>query len=468
MNGPQQVRYDFLASRPLKAVLRWSGFPVALQLGALIAVVLLVINGWGIGLAHSADELKMLRKTNLTTLLVWGLWWPGMIALALTLGRAWCTVCPAELVNRFAHALGRRAGWPRIKLGRWLRAGWMLILVYLVLQILVAGVSIHRLPHYTSLMLIALFGTAIVAGLVFRDSRSFCEGFCPARVLLSVYGRYTPVQLDVRDPEVCRQCQTRDCVSGQNRFRFDRRSCPSLLRPYNRQQSDSCVLCLQCAKVCPHDNVGLGIVEPTAGSRRQRLLMPFEAVFVMIAAGFVAHEVIGEVKPLDGYFHIVPEMLHRLAPSAGFGWFEALWFLLLFPLVLWAVVAGIAYLLGHRGGLGLLLRSAATGAAPVVAIAHLAKAVAKLSSWGGFVPLAVKDPQGLETFRRIADDTIVAPSHLLELPMIGWVMLVVLVVIGWRSRRWFSEAAAESLPAARAGFAVVAVFFCLVLGTWPW
>ena len=472
MSTNQQIRWDLLSPRRVRAVLRWPGFPLGLQLVALVVVVLLVVNGLGIGLSESPSDLKTLRKTNLTTLLVWGLWWPGMMALTLGLGRAWCTVCPAELVDRVGHAVGhavgRRLGWSRLRLRGWLRAGWLIILAYLVLQVMVAGVWIHRVPHYTALMLVVLFGAALLTGLVFREPRSFCKGFCPAGVLLSVYGRYTPVQLDVRDPKVCRQCKTRDCVSQRNRYKLDGRSCPSLLQPYNRQQSDGCVLCFQCAKVCPHENIGLGIVGPTAGSRRHRLLRPFEAVFVMMAAGFVAHEVIGEVKPLDTYFHRVPEALNEFAPAVGFGWFEALWFLLLFPAALWTCAIGLGYVLGYRGRLMRLLRFAATGAAPVVAMAHLAKAVAKVSSWGGFLPLAINDPRGEATFARIRDDLVTSPHLLVDFSLIGWVMLIALMVIGWRSWRWLREAAAEDLPAARAGFAVVGAFFCLVLATWPW
>jgi hypothetical protein len=164
----------------------------------------------------------------------------------------------------------------------------------------------------------------------------------------------------------------------------------------------------------------------------------------------------------------VASQLNRLAPSVSFGWFEGLWFLLLFPFVLWTLTAGVAFLLGHRGGLGLLLRSAATGAAPIVAAAHLAKAVAKVFSWGGYLPLALKEPAGLATFREIADGVMLAPAPLMDLSPIGWLMLLGLAAIGWRSWRWLHEAAAEALPAARAGFAVVLAFFLLALATWPW
>jgi polyferredoxin len=151
------------------------------------------VNGWGVGADTPAAELRTLRKTNLTTLVVWGLWWPGMIAAALVLGRAWCTVCPMELVNRIGDALGKRLPIARLPLGRALRAGWVVVAAYLCLQLLVAGASVHRVPHYTALLLLALLGTALAAGLVFREPRSFCKGSARRARSSPVYGRFTPV-----------------------------------------------------------------------------------------------------------------------------------------------------------------------------------------------------------------------------------------------------------------------------------
>jgi polyferredoxin len=443
-------------------------FPVALQAVGLVGVLGLALNGLGIGADMKANELMTLRKTNLTTLVIWGLWWPAMIAAALAFGRAWCTVCPMEMVNRAADALARKIGWPRARLGKFLRAGWLIVVLYLVLQILVAGISVHRVPHYTSLFLLALVGGALITGLVFRESRSFCRAFCPAGALLSVYGRYTPLQLEIRDPSVCEACRTKDCVRAENRDRFDKRSCPSLLTPFRREPSDGCVLCLQCAKVCPHANLGVGLVMSEAPVRRKSLLRPFEAAFVMVALGFVAHEVIGEVKWLDGFFHAVPKWLSGFQPSVPFGWLEALWFLVLFPLAVWAGIAGLGFLMGHRGGLRALLLAAATGAAPVVAVAHLAKAAAKVAAWGGYLPLAVRDPQGIETFHRIAAHTLTAPGGILGLSMVGWAMLGLTLIMAWKAWTWARHVPAESTIAAKSGLAGAALLFGTVLTIWVW
>ena len=426
-----RVKLDLLAWRPVRAIVASAAFPLSLQVLSLVAVVVLAASGLGLGPGMSAEELLTLRKTNLTTLVVWGLWWPGMIAVALAFGRAWCTVCPMELVNRIGDAVARKVGWPRARLSKLLWAGWMIVVVYLALQLLVAGVSLHRVPHYTAIMLMALLGGALLTGLVFRQPRSFCRAFCPAGALLSVYGRYTPLQLEARAPDVCESCPTKDCIRAENRYKFDKRSCPSLLRPFHRDPSDGCVLCLQCAKVCPYDNMGVGIVSDDAPVRRKALLKPYEAAFVMVALGFVAHEVIGEVKWLDSVFHFVPARLAALVAGIPFGWFEALWFLMLFPLVVWGAIAAVGYLAGHRSGLRSLLLAAATGAAPVVAVAHLAKAAAKVSSWGGFLPLSLRDPQGVETFRQLADHLTSAPAPMLGLPLIGWVMLAQQFLTEW-------------------------------------
>jgi len=465
-SGEKLLRVDFLSWRPVRNLVLRPWFPVVLQIVALAVVSTLAVMGWGCGLDKTPAELKLFRKTHLTTLVVWGLWWPGMIAVALAFGRAWCTVCPMELVNRLGDAIARKVGWPRARMGKVLRAGWATLVLYLALQILVAGFSLHRVPHFTALMLATLFGLALLTGLVFRQPRSFCTGFCPAAALLSVYGRFTSVQLSHKRTSVCADCKTKDCMSAANRYRFDSRSCPSLLRPFNRDPSDGCVLCLQCVKVCPHDNMGFGLVGEGAPVRRKALLRPFEAGFVMVALGFVAHEVIGEVKWLDGYFHWLPEQLHSMVPALSFGWFEALWFLVLFPLVVWAVTAAVGLLLGHRGGLRPLLLAAATGAAPVVAVAHLAKAVAKISSWGAFLPGALVEPAGTETFNLIHTGALAEPGRLVGLSFVAWMMLLLSVLIGWRAWFWARQVPVQSLVAARSGMMTSMFLFSAVLVIW--
>lgn len=467
MPAAPTFRWNLFAAAPLRRMLKSPWLPVAFQAVALVAMTLLALNGWGIGPDIPGKDLMTLRKTNLTTLAVWGLWWPGMILMAVLAGRLWCTVCPMELVSRAGHALGRKTGLAKLPMGRFLRAGWLILAAYVVLQLLVAGLSMHRVPHPTSILLIVLGGTALLSGLLFREERAFCKALCPAAALLSVYGRSTRLQLDKADPTLCEACETKDCVAPANRDRLDARSCPSLLRPFDRASSDGCVLCFQCAKVCPQGNIGFGSTTGEASSRRHRLLKPFEAGFVMIATGFVTHELVGEVKWLDAHFHKVPTLLATPFPAVAFGWFEALWFLLLFPALFWGLVALVARLAGHRERLGTLLLAAATGAAPVVALAHVAKALAKLGSWGGFLPQALRDPQGLATLQSLGAKQIAAPTPLWGLGLVGWLILGGMALLGWRALRGLREHPEPQLrPALQIGMASAFAFFTAVLMIW--
>jgi polyferredoxin len=220
------------------------------------------------------------------------------------------------------------------------------------------------------------------------------------------------------------------------------------------------VLCLECAKACPHANVGLGLVDAGAASRAAAPLGPVEAAFVAIAAGFVTHELAGEVPRVERLFHVVPEALGTSA--VAFGWVEAAWFLGLFPAALWLAVAGAARLLGHRGGVAAAVLAAATAVAPVLAVAHLAKAVAKVSSWVGFLPLALRDPRGLETLAALRAGAP-APGPLLPLPAIGATLGVAVLLLA--ARAWRAPVASDA-PPRRAGLALVGSLLGGVLAVW--
>jgi hypothetical protein len=186
-----------------------------------------------------------------------------------------------------------------------------------------------------------------------------------------------------------------------------------------------------------------------------------------VAAGFVSHELIGEVKWLDEFFHFIPAWLQTLAPSIGFGWFEAAWFLAIFPILLWSLIALLARELGHRGGLRDLFLRAATGAAPVVALAHLAKAAAKVGGWGGYLPGAVRDPQGLETLGRLTERLQPVPPSLFGLSIVGWMVLLGVALIAWRALGWIRRDYERiELPALHAGLASAGLFFTVILVIW--
>jgi hypothetical protein len=96
-----------------------AGVPYAFQAVGLPAFLTLMVAGWGQH-APPGVNAKLYAKTNLVTLVVWGIWWPAMIWAAALLGRAWCAVCLSSWSR--TEASGSGAGWASGS-GRY-RAGW--------------------------------------------------------------------------------------------------------------------------------------------------------------------------------------------------------------------------------------------------------------------------------------------------------------------------------------------------------
>ncbi len=461
---PSRFTADFLSLGPVRAMVMSPAFPVVLQVLMLAVVLAATWPGLGVGPGLGEKATDIVRKTNLTTLTVWGLWWPAMVVTVLVLGRIWCTVCPLELLNRAGHTLARRLGLRGLRISPYLRRGWGFIAVYLVIQFLVAGAGLHHVPHYTALFILALVAGAFITGFATREPRAFCRTLCPAGALLSVYSRFTPVQLDIHDPDVCSSCPEKDCVTARNRYRFDARSCPSFIVPFRREPSDGCTLCFQCAKACPYGNIGFGVVTSDAPVRKKSLLRPFEAAFIFMEFGFVTHEMLEEVPHIDAYFALVPRHLAAVTFPGAFETMEAGWYLLVFPFLVWAIFAVAARLWSQSIPLEAGL-AVATGAAPVVALAHATKGVFKIAEWGGYLPGALSDPAGLDVMHEIAS-TGAAPAHLMSLETMAWLALPVMLAMAWRAWKWAQDIPPSLWPFSRGGLILAAAWFTAILTAW--
>ena len=126
--------------------------------------------------------------------------------------------------------------------GRWLRAGWLILIGYALLQVLVPVIQIHRVPAYTSVFLWALLALALITGLAYRD-RAFCRAFCPVAHLLRVYGRGGMLAVRPESADGCGDCAGKNCSASADRYKVDARSCPSLLNPAKLNDSTDCLIC---------------------------------------------------------------------------------------------------------------------------------------------------------------------------------------------------------------------------------
>jgi len=435
-----RFKQDLLTSSAARKIVRNALFPYILQAAVLVVFFILMANGLrsaatGTGIK---DFYLTFRKTNLTSLVVWGLWWPGMILGAILLGRLWCTVCPMELASNISRRAARRIGVKGIGMPSWVRAGYLVLVGYIVLQLLVAGFSVHRVPLYTAYVLATILGTAVVVGTLFREPRAFCAGFCPAALLLEAYGRLAHLRVAPRRESVCERCRTKDCMKEENITRWNARSCPSLLRVDQPRFGDGCVECFQCAKACPHHNVGFGLLDAPAKKDMMDRLRTAAALFVFAACGFVAHELFSEVKPMNNVFHMVPRWLsHIVNRPDAFRWFEPLWFLGILPFCLVILLWVFARAAKNRIELKELLTQSAYGFIPIVAAGHAAKAIIKMNSWGGYLPEALRNPVGMHKALSITSGELAAHEPIFPIPIIAAIgCALLLLAVSFTIIRW--------------------------------
>jgi polyferredoxin len=451
--------FNLLRFRPIAMLVRWSAFPGLLQGIVLAVFIALAVLGWG----HYTPEgvnAKLYAKTNLVNLAIWGLWWPGIIWVTFLLGRAWCIVCPLELVSSQAEKLGHKLGIEQRPLAGWLARGSLVILFFAFLQMLVPGAQIHRVPHYTSLFLWISLGLAFTVGLLFKN-RAFCRGFCPVALLLSAYGRGG--MLAVRPSG--RSCCQLDAKAPNARV------CPSLLNPARLNTNRDCLVCGDCVKADCSGTMELLVRAPysKADAREPLAAWPL-TLFVMVVSGFVTFELSGVWKAAEPLFLWAPKQVSAAVHAgAAAGWIQGLWTILVVPLLLWLLLGALTLLFGGAKSLGEAWRRLALPVAVVVATGHMAKGLEKFTSWAGFLPYAWAEPTGVQTAIQMNAKMMPQPAAWLALPTLS-VFAMSLVALG--TCLALREARLADPERSRTRFAPILLlggfFFLLVSGWGGW
>jgi len=419
---------DILKFKPIRVMVLWSGFPYIFQAAALAAFIALAVFGWGQFAPQGAND-KLFAKCSIVTLTIWGLWWPAMVWIAVLLGRVWCMICPLELVANVSERLARRLGVKQHILGKRMRSGILILGLYALIQMLIAGVHLHRVPAYTSMFLWGLLAVAAFVGFFFKD-RAFCKGFCPVGLLLSIYGRGGIFAVRRNATGRCTDCTQKDCTNACNRNKLDARSCPSLLNPSKLNDSADCLLCCQCIKSCSFNNMQLLMRRPFhhADTRKASASWPV-TLFIMMVSGFVSYELCTEWKAAKSFFLWLPKHVTELFGLTAYsGWIKGVWTLFLYPLTLWSML-GLLILLFYRISLLDAWKQLALPVAVVVAAGHMAKGVVKFASWGGFVPLAFKEPAGIDTALKVSTKLIPQPESFFSISVVS-VIGIALIMIG--------------------------------------
>ncbi len=243
---------DLLRVPGLGPFLRWRHARLAAQLGMLLVALALVLHGF-LG--------PQLAPRNLATLLTWVHYRGLLVAVLVGAGNVFCAACPLLL----ARDLSRRLFAPTRRFPRALRNKWPAVALFVVVLFAYEALDLWGSPAGTAVLILAYFAAAFLVDAFFTRA-PFCKYVCPVGQFNFVASTLSPLEVRVRDADVCTTCRTVDCIRGRRDpaepDRVVQRGCELDLFLPRKVGNLDCTFCLDCAHACPHDNVALGARVP--------------------------------------------------------------------------------------------------------------------------------------------------------------------------------------------------------------
>jgi hypothetical protein len=190
---------------------------------------------------------------NLAGVLPW-IHWRGLLILGLlAAGNVFCMACPFMLPRTLARRwLPARLRWPRR-----LRSKWPAVILLVLFFWSYEAFSLWDSPWWTAWIAVGYFVLAFAIDGLFRGA-SFCKYVCPIGQFNFVQSLISPLEVKIRDADVCRSCRTKDCIRGNESLP----GCELGLYLPRKAGNLDCTFCLDCVHACPHDNVGILAVIP--------------------------------------------------------------------------------------------------------------------------------------------------------------------------------------------------------------
>ncbi|MBI5893535.1 MAG: 4Fe-4S binding protein [Deltaproteobacteria bacterium] len=241
---------NLLKNHTLNYLLKTRAFQFILQIPFVLIFILIILAGlYGASLSSS----------NIATVVTWTIWWGGLIFTFPLIGRAWCLVCPWAAISDWVQRL---AFWKKKETGLgldkkfpiWLRNMYPVIISFLIITWAEFYFSAVSNPKNTAYIAIIFLIAAVLISIIF-ERRSFCRYLCPIGGMIGIYSKFSLLELRARDKAVCRACNTKDCINGNEKGY----GCPVFEYPEAMDRNTYCVLCTECVKTCPKDNIALNI-----------------------------------------------------------------------------------------------------------------------------------------------------------------------------------------------------------------
>jgi hypothetical protein len=304
---------------------------------------------------------------------------------------------------------------------------------------LLPGLDMVVNPRATALL--ALFILVLTVFCVLRYGRSsFCRYGCLVGRISGLYSMMAPFELRSTDPEVCHDCKTKDCYLGNEKGY----PCPTFEHPETMDRNTYCILCTECLKTCPHDNIAFNLRPFGDDLLRLSRTRSDEAYLALLAVSLTLFHII-TMTPLWTHmerFLRAEWRMHRVAAYTSL-----MVVIMLLPVLLHAGSAFLSRLLSRKG---VAWREAfihfAYPLLPVALFGHMAHNAEHMFEESGFLVPALTDPlnRGWDLLG-LGDTFVVRPLlgagavEVVKLAMVGTGFLLALAAARGVGRRLFGE-----------------------------
>ena len=248
--SPRRSAFDLLAVPVLGSLLRRLATRRVAQGFLLVGAVAVVVDGF----AGPA-----MAPMNLAGVLPWTYFRGLSVVALLVAGNLFCFACPFMLPRE----VGKRLFSPERRWPRFLRSKGLAVALLVAWFVAYEAFDLWNSPAATAWIVVGYFAAACAVDGLFRGA-SFCKYVCPIGQFHFVASTVSPLEVRVRELDVCSRCTTHDCLRGRD----ERRGCETDLFLPRKAGNLDCTFCLDCARACPHDNVGLVAVVPGADLAR--------------------------------------------------------------------------------------------------------------------------------------------------------------------------------------------------------
>lgn len=330
---------------------------------------------------------------NFSIVFVWIAWWAILILVAVPFfGRGWCAVCPIPLPGEWLqrgavlNPPDKKPKWLNLRWPKALRNIWLQNISFLLLALFSS--VLLTMPNITAIVLAAMLFAAIGLSTI-CERRSFCRYLCPVGGFIGLYSQTAPIELRIKDKQVCVTCEGKPCYNGSQAGY----GCPWDVFPGGLTKNTYCGLCMECIRTCPHDNIAINLRAFSADLAKPstRIDEAFKA-FIMLGSAMIYAGV------LLGPWGALKDAAYNVGTSAWFIYatiFLAIIFAIL-PGFFWLMISLTSRPSPIRRGVGVrAFASLATTLIPLGLMFWVAFSLSFVLTNASYIIASLSDPLGL-------------------------------------------------------------------------